>query len=150
MGISIDVRPPSGRFPRQSEMGEWWRKTLFALIPGLFLVVLYSGTFHIWFREADFTWLGLLRDVHSFRDLIDALFRPVAQGTIRPWSERGFFMLCEYLFGLSAVPFRLTLFLTVALDLLLLGLLTARLTSSYWAAVVATVLWVAIPRQRVR
>ena len=121
------------------------RKAPIVLLPILFLLVLYSGTFHIWFREADFRWLGLLRDVHNLRDLLNALFQPVAQGTIRPWSEQGLFILSEYLFGLSAVPFRVVIFLTVAFDLLLLSFVTMRLTSSWLAALVTTILWIGHP-----
>jgi hypothetical protein len=32
------------------------------------------------------------------------MFSPVTQGTIRPWSERGFFMLFELLLGLNSLP----------------------------------------------
>ncbi len=67
-------------------------------------------------RPDDFAWLGLLRDVHSFHDVLHALFDPAAQGTIRPWSERGFFLLFETLFGLDSLPFRICVFVTMAAD----------------------------------
>ena len=65
----------------------------------------------------------------------------MAQGTIRPWSERGFFMLYSKLFGLEALPYRLTVFATQALALFLLSRVTWRLTSSLLAAFLAPLFW---------
>jgi len=39
------------------------------------------------------------------------MVQPFAQGTIRPWSERAFFMGFYTLFGLDALPFRICVFL---------------------------------------
>ncbi|MDP9171530.1 MAG: hypothetical protein M3N54_13005 [Acidobacteriota bacterium] len=111
--------------------------------PILFLLVLYWDGLHAWFIADDFAWLGLIRQVHSFRQLISVLFEPAAQGTIRPWSERGFFLLFENIFGMDPLPFRIMVFITVAADLWLLGWITRRITHSRLAALVAQICWTA-------
>lgn len=115
----------------------WW------LIPIVFLFVLYADGLQTWFTEDDFAWLRLIRDVHSFRDVIHALFAPAAQGTIRPWSERGFFMLFESIFGLDCLPFRICVFVTMAADLTLVAWITRRITGSPAAGAIAAILWTA-------
>ena len=77
---------------------------LYWLSPALLCLVLYREGTTAWFQTDDFAWLSLRRQVHNWRDLATALFAPMAQGTIRPWSERGFFLLFEWLFGFDALP----------------------------------------------
>ncbi len=115
----------------------WW------LLPIAFLFWLYSTGLRTWFLADDFAWLGLLRDVHSFQDVLSALFTPAAQGTIRPWSERGFFLLFESLFGLDSLPFRICVFATMTVNLLLIVWITRRITGSLMAGSVAAILWAA-------
>jgi hypothetical protein len=78
----------------------WW------LLPSLLCLALYWRGFTAWFRADDFAWLGAGIYVRNFHDLLVALFAPQAQGTIRPLSERAFFMAGFSLFGLDALPFR--------------------------------------------
>ena len=113
----------------------WW------LLPIAFLFWLYSTGLRTWFLADDFAWLGLLRDVHTFHDVLSALFTPAAQGTIRPWSERGFFLLFESLFGLDSLPFRICVFATMTANLLLIVWITRRITGSLMAGSVAAILW---------
>ena len=120
---------------RQIANAIWW------LIPIVFLFALYADGLQTWFAQDDFAWLGLLRDVHSFRDVIHALFNPAAQGTIRPWSERGFFLLFESLFGLDSLPFRICVFVTMVADLTLVAWITRRITGSPAAGAFAAMLW---------
>jgi len=115
----------------------WW------LLPVVFLVWLYRDGFFIWFVNDDFAWLSLLRLVHTRHDLLHEMFTPMAQGTIRPWSERGIFILLEGLFGLDSLPFRIVTFATAAADILLIAWLTLRITGSRVAGFVAPVLWTA-------
>ena len=115
----------------------WW------LAPIVFLFVLYADGLHTWFAQDDFAWLSLLRYVHSFHDLVQALFAPAAQGTIRPWSERGFFLLFESLFGLDSLPFRICVFVTMAANLTLVAWITRRITGSPAAGAFAAMLWTA-------
>jgi hypothetical protein len=115
----------------------WW------LIPIVFLFWLYFNGLRTWFVADDFAWLGLIRDVHNFRDLLRELFAPAAQGTIRPWSERGFFLLFESAFGLDSLPFHICAFVTMAVDVTLVAWMARRITGSPAAGFFAAVLWIA-------
>ena len=66
----------------------------------------------------------------------------MGQGTVRPFSERGFFLLFSTLFGLNPVPFRMLAFLTQFANMALLGSITRRLTGSRTAGLLAALLWV--------
>ena len=109
------------------------------LTPLLVCLLLHWLCFRAWFRADDFAWLGLANTVHSFPDLMRALFAPQAQGTIRPWSERAFFMGGFVLFGLDALPYRLFIFATEFADLVLVAAIGARLSGrravGFWAAI---------------
>jgi hypothetical protein len=115
----------------------WW------LLPIAFLFWLHFDGLRTWFVADDFAWLGLIRGVHSFRDLLRELFSPAAQGTIRPWSERGFFLLFESLFGLDSLPFRICVFITMAVDVALVAWMARRITGSPAAGFLAAILWTA-------
>jgi hypothetical protein len=115
----------------------WW------LGPVLFLLWLDRYGLKTWFMQDDFAWLGLLRETHRSRTLLNALFAPEAQGTIRPWSERGFFLVFESLFGLDSLPFHICIFATMAADAVLIAWITLRVTGSRIAGFLAPVLWVA-------
>jgi len=110
----------------------WW------LAPLLLCLAIHWLGFLSWFRADDFAWLGLTPGVHNFHDLLIALFQPRAQGTIRPWSERAFFMAGYALFGLNALPYRIVIFATQFADLALVAWIGRRLTGSpaagFWAA----------------
>ena len=78
---------------------------------------------------------------NRFHDLVGALFHPEAQGTIRPWSERAFFIVGYALFGLNALPFRIVIFATQFIGLALAQAVGARLTGSRAAGLCAAILW---------
>jgi hypothetical protein len=125
---------------------KWWRhagRLLLWLLPVVFLFWLYADGLKTWFVADDFAWLGLIRNVGTTRELLGALFSPAAQGTIRPWSERGFFLLFESLFGLDSLPFRICVFVTAAADLALVNWVTRRITGSSIAGFLAAILWTA-------
>ena len=117
-----------------------------ALASALFLV-LYWPALTAWFRADDFAWLGVGLDVHNFHDFLSALFSPKAQGTIRPWSERAFFMAGYALFGLDALPFHIVVFVTQFANLVLVGSIGARMTERrpgglrHDAGLYAAILW---------
>ena len=111
------------------------------LSPLFFLLWLYWDGLQSWFIADDFAWLGLLRQYHTPADLLSILFAPAAQGTIRPWSERGFFLLFESLFGLDNLPFRIAAFATMACNLLLIAWIMRRITQSALAGFVAAIVW---------
>ncbi len=70
------------------------------------------------------------------------MFAPMAQGTIRPLSERAFFMAGFSLFGLDALPFKIVIFATQFANLALVASIGARLTGLRWAGFFAAVFWV--------
>jgi len=78
------VSPAQGR-GRAASAAYW-------LGPSLLCLALYWRAFNAWFRADDFAWLGTGIYVQNFHDLLIALFAPQAQGTIRPLSERMFFL----------------------------------------------------------
>jgi hypothetical protein len=116
------------------------RAAYFLAAPMVCLIVFWRVPY-IWFVNDDFAWLSLPSQVHGVRDLVDALFSPRAQGTIRFLSERLFFLVIGGLFGLHALPFRLWTLATWFADLTLASLVGARLTGSRAAGLIAAVLW---------
>jgi hypothetical protein len=114
----------------------WW------ILPSLLCLALHWLAFRAWFRADDFAWLGLTPQVHSFHDLLVALFEPRAQGTIRPWSERAFFMAGYALFGLNALPYRIVIFATEFAALGLMAWIGRRLTGSPAAGFLAALFWI--------
>jgi hypothetical protein len=96
-----------------------------------------------WFQQDDFAWLGQGLNIATWKDLAEALFIPRAQGTIRPWSERLFFILFYHWFGLDPRPYHLWVAVTQVANLLLLQSIVLHLTRSRLAAVAAPILWLA-------
>jgi hypothetical protein len=94
-----------------------------------------------WFWSDDFAWLGLHNLVFDGSTLLHQLFTPLAQGTIRPWSERGFFLLFYRLFGLDALPYHAWVFATQAANLLLLAWIVRKLSGSLLCGSFAGILW---------
>lgn len=113
------------------------------LLPALLLnPLLYWNGYHCWFQLDDFAWLGLLHLLEEpARDLPRLLLEPMAQGTIRPLSERGFFLAFRWLFDLWGAPYHALVFLTQSLNLVLLYALVRRLGGERVVAGTAAVLW---------
>ena len=89
------------------------RKPAVRATPVIFLFWLFQDGLSCWFINDDFAWLGLIRQIDRPGGLLRTLFEPAAQGTIRPWSRRGFFILFETLFGMDDMPFRIMAFFTM-------------------------------------
>ena len=119
------------------------RRALPYAAPSLLCLLLYWPSLTAWFRADDFAWLGTGLRVNNFHDLLAALFSPQAQGTIRPLSERAFFMGGFALFGLNALPFKIVVFATQFAALALMVWIGGRLTARPAAGVCAAVLWIA-------
>lgn len=113
------------------------------LIPAAACLILYWPGLMAWFAQDDFAWLGLRLSIHSWPDFWNALFAPKAQGTIRPLSERLFFLAGERVFGLEALGFRIVVFATQLGNLWLLNRLVERWTGSPWAGMWTALFWVA-------
>lgn len=120
-----------------------WKPVAFLLLPPLVSLILYWPGLTAWFQRDDFAWLGLWDAVHNGRDLLWALFAPLAQGTIRTISERLMFLCFTAAFGLNPLPYRILAFLTHCANLVLAGAVAQRLTGSraagFWAAMLWTV-----------
>jgi hypothetical protein len=111
------------------------------LAPPLLCLAIYGRGLLAWFQADDFAWLALRLQVHDWRTLIHVLFTPMAQGSIRPLSERGFFLVFESLFGVNALPFRIWVFLTQFANLALVAAIARRMTGSRTAGLLAAILW---------
>jgi len=114
---------------------------LYWLAPMLFCIVLYWLGIMSWFSEDDFAWLNLRNHVTDFHTFLWAMFAPLAQGTIRPLSERAFFMTFTYFFGLHARAYHEWIFANQLANIALLMILTRKLTQSALAGFLAPILW---------
>src|SRR3954469_9150200 len=81
------------------------KHVLYWTAPSLLCLVIYWYGFRAWFQMDDFAWLALYLRVQDWPSFLEAMFHPFAQGTIRPWSERLFFMSGMWLFGMDATPY---------------------------------------------
>ena len=118
------------------------RTAAYWLAPLLLCLALHWREFNSWFRADDFAWLAIGPQIHNFRELASALFSPMAQGSIRPWSERVVFIAGFALFGLESLPFRIVIFATQFANLALVAAIGRRITGSRSAGFWASVLWV--------
>ncbi|MGC8761778.1 MAG: hypothetical protein ACP5VC_17620 [Bryobacteraceae bacterium] len=124
----------------------WRKRDLLLVLPALALMAwLDWNGMRAWFHQDDFAWLALARGVDSAERLWRALVEPAAQGTVRIWSERLFFVLLERLFGLDHRPFHLVVAATQAANLVLLGWITLRVSGSRLAAAAAPLFWAVSP-----
>ncbi len=115
-----------------------------ALAGLIFLLAFYWRGLGDWFYQDDFGWLHL-GPATDFHDFLVILFAPKAHGNIRPWSENLFFYGLKALFGVNPLPFRIVVFATVGVDVVLLAALVRRLTGSALASASAPILWLANP-----
>jgi hypothetical protein len=115
---------------------KWW-----LALPPVVCIATYWLGLNTGFLMDDFAWLGLRLDVHKAADLLDVLFGPRAQGTVRVLSERVFFLVFTTIFGLDPLPFKIWIFLTQCASLVLLGLVTFRITGMRLASVAAPLVW---------
>ncbi|MGA3016137.1 MAG: glycosyltransferase family 39 protein [Bryobacteraceae bacterium] len=123
--------------------GEELRRLAYWLVPSLFCLALYYYGIRAWYQQDDFVWLAQRYDIHNLHDFLRAVFHPAPHGTWRPLSERLFFLVCGSLFGTSAFPARLCVFLTQLANLVLLSSIARRLSGSRVAGFLAPVLWTA-------
>ena len=115
----------------------------FWTIPPLVCLAVYWPIFRIWFQQDDFAWLGLGLSIHGFGDLLRSLFAPMAQGTIRPLSERAFFLVLSGIFGIDPLPFRVVVVATQISNLVLLAAVVRRVSGSWVAGFTAPLFWTA-------
>ncbi len=113
------------------------------LIPGLVCLAIFWRAPFVWFRTDDFAWLGLPLEVHGFRSLMRVLFLPEAQGTVRVLSERVFFLVFSWIFGMHAAPFRWLGLVTWIAALGLAAAVGSRIAGSRVAGIAAAIAWAA-------
>jgi hypothetical protein len=112
-------------------------------LPAVVLLLLYARPgLETWFQQDDFAWLGQRMEVHSWRDLVNVLFTPRAQGTIRTWSERVFFLVLFDRFHLDARPYHFVVWTFQAAAMALLQSIVWRLTRSRIAGLAAPLVWI--------
>ncbi|HXF27677.1 MAG TPA: hypothetical protein VN610_10395 [Bryobacteraceae bacterium] len=114
-------------------------------IPIAACLALHWNALYTWFFADDFAWLWMTPKTHHFHDLITNLFYPMAEGTLRVLSERLFFMVYEWIFGLNATPYHITVMATQLASVALLAWIARRLTGSTLAGMLAPVFWCANP-----
>ena len=122
-----------------------FRLLLWFLPAPLLCTLIYWFGLRAGYQMDDFAWLGLHQLVNDVPGLLDAVFAPKAQGTIRPWSERVLFLAAWHFFGTWALPIRAFVFLTMFVSLALLGALARKLTNRDEAILIAPVIWLANP-----
>ncbi|HSB15177.1 MAG TPA: hypothetical protein VLE22_12015 [Bryobacteraceae bacterium] len=120
---------------KRAARAAWW------VIPGFVCLAVYWPGLRAWFQQDDFAWLALKLRLAETGDIWTVLFEPMAQGTIRPLSERAFFLGLYSLFGLDALPFRIVAFATQLVNLTLAASITNRLTGSRTAGFCAALFW---------
>jgi len=108
----------------------------------LFSIWLYWTALGAWFQQDDFAWLTILgRPLRTAADWRTALLAPMAQGTVRPLSERLPFMVLPRVFGLQAFPFHLVTLVTELASVTLLSVIAVRLTGLRLAGLFAGLMW---------
>jgi hypothetical protein len=116
-------------------------RAAYFLAPPLLCLAVFWPVLNTWLLNDDFAWMGLRLAVRTPHDLWPILFGPAAQGTIRVFSERLFFLVFSTLFGFHALPYRIWVLGTWFADLTLASLIGARLTGSRAAGLLAALLW---------
>jgi hypothetical protein len=133
------MKPLAGR-PRTRLAVEW---LCLSLAPLAFCYWLHQYALRSWFWSDDFAWLSLHTQIFDRASFLRTMFEPLAQGTIRPWSERGFFLLFYKLFGFDALPYHVLILATQFANILLLIWIVRKVGGSRLAACLAPALWVA-------
>jgi hypothetical protein len=112
-------------------------------VPSLLCLILYWPGLLTWFQDDDFAFLGLLANIHTWHDLLRTVFQGTQGWSWRPFSDRGYFLLLQTLFGARPLPFHIVSFLTQFANLALISAITRRLTGSAVAGFLAPILWIA-------
>jgi hypothetical protein len=114
-------------------------------LPAVVCLAVYWYGLRSWFLGDDFVWLGIQDRIQAGSSFWYEIFHPAQHGTFRPLSERLFFLVFHWAFGLHALPYRVCVFLTFFADLALLAWVLKRITGSWAVGFWAALLWVVNP-----
>jgi hypothetical protein len=134
------------RMPAERATRIWNERLLtaaFWAIPSLLCLLIYWPGFICWFQQDDFSWLALRTEWQNGNGLVNILFTPRAQGSVRFLGDRTFFLVLSSLFGLNSLPYHAAVLVTQVANLVLLSAIAQRLTGSRTAAFLAPLFWVA-------
>lgn len=120
---------------------QFWLGVLLRAAPVAFLFWFYRDGLRTWFQQDDFAWLQMRRTLQTPADWVWGMVTPLAQGTIRPISERLFFVWGTEFFFLDPRPMHLVAALTQTASLLLLFSLALRLAGNRLAACLSCLTW---------
>lgn len=111
------------------------------LLPLTLLALQTARSLPIWFWQDDFAWLQLPARLEMGTHLTELLFCPMAQGTVRPLSERIPFLVLPKLFGPVTEPFRILAAACLGIAVLYVMRLLRQLGSSSIAVTAASIGW---------
>ncbi|NWF82805.1 MAG: hypothetical protein HXY18_03135 [Bryobacteraceae bacterium] len=124
-----------------SRSRQFWLGFALRAAPIAFLFWLYSAGLRAWFQQDDFAWMLLRRTLNTPADWFWGMVTPYAQGTIRPISERLFFVWGTEFFFLDPRPMHLVVALTQCASLLVFFSLLMRLVGNRLAAALGCFVW---------
>ncbi len=105
-----------------------WSRTVYWLVPPLICLAVYWYGLMAGFNADDFVWLQQRFRWEAGTPLADLLFAPTQHGTLRPLSERGYFLALSLLFPDDPLPFRIVAFATLFGAMALLTAIVRRVT----------------------
>jgi len=126
--------------PGAASSGKVWRLALYTVGLWTLCGIVWRYAFLTWFSMDDFAWLGLPLEVPA-EGVWKPLFRPQAQGTVRIFSERVFFLGLTSAFGMNVIPFKIVVFATQFANLSLIAVIARKLTGLPLAGVAASILY---------
>ena len=120
---------------------EKWLRIAFWSVPALFCVLVHWYGLFAYFRADDFVWLQQHIRMDAGESVWSIIFTPAAHGTMRPFSERGVFLLLGMFFPDNPLPFRIVAFATQIGSIVLLSSIMWRITGSRAAGFFAPIIW---------
>ena len=104
----------------------WPRRVAWLAAAPAMGLLLYWRVPLLWFQNDDFAWLSLSGEARK-NGMLHALFTPFAQGTVRVFGDRIYFLALTESLGLRALPFRICELATWAATIFLVALIGERL-----------------------
>ena len=131
--------------PVERDPSPAWLRWAYWLMPAIFCLLVHWHGVISGFRADDFVWLQQRLHLEAGQSVWSLLFTPTGHGTLRPFSERGFFLALSLIFPDNPLPYRIVVFLTQFASMALLSSVVWRVTGSKAAGFWAPVLWMSNP-----